>query len=231
MAEAALRYRRLEQEVWQLKRTLAVNSRSAPNLSVMAEHSFTRMAGAVMRREEQLQQARAHIRTQRVHSEEAMRRLQKQLEAHNPGKHVRAALERMHQQSIRTAQNVEYRAEVLRQERARLLELAMQAFCKVGYELNVGGTHTAAPRYLGERPPLASLGPTAGHFHSLLHGTLEDRPPARGTQTHFLAPGAPELTNAELLAKVAPSISPATLRSVDSSGPAVLPLSQPTTTE
>ena len=76
---------------------------------------------------------------------------------------MRATLERMARQSIRAAQNVEYRAECLRQERARLHELAMQAFCKVGYSLDDGAGLVPLHR-----------GPVGGRFHTLLHGGAAD---------------------------------------------------------
>jgi len=174
-AQAAVKYRRMEEEVAQLKRTIASGSWAA----APADTPFAKMAGVIARREEQLQQARLHIRTQRARTEDELRRLQRQLEQYQPSDGVRATLERMHHQSMRTKQAVEYRAECLRQERARLLELAMSAFCKVGY--SVAESSNSATSHL----------PTCGHFHTLLHGEY----------------GAADVNTTESLAKIVPQVT------------------------
>ena len=160
LAEGALRYRRLELEVAELKRTIARRADSsaagsatggddAP--SAICSPRFSQMAMGIVQHEEELVASHAAARSHRARSEQELQqlreqRLREQLVAFDPGDRVRTLLERMERAQVETAQRAAYQAKCLRQERAQLLELAMQAFCKVGYN------HT-----------------DRGYFHTLLH--------------------------------------------------------------
>ena len=83
--------------------------------------------------------------------------MRKQLSAYRgPEGPVTAALKRMEEQHLQAAQRWEYKRECLKQERGQLLEMTMQAFCKVVY---VGVGTQRVPSHsslLSNSPPAAS---------------------------------------------------------------------------
>ena len=131
LAAAALRYRKLELDVAELKQQLATRPPSVPS---PVSPRFSQMALSIIRREEQLQLARAQLRSQRAQTATELDVVRKQLTQYAPKDRVHTALRRMEMAHMQSAQRWEYKREELLQSRTQLLEQAMQAFMIVGHE-------------------------------------------------------------------------------------------------
>lgn len=111
-----------------------VQVREAEARARSASPRFARSALAIIRREEQLQRTKEVLRSQRATNQAALESVRSQLSSYEgPHDQVYAALIRMEEQHVRANQQWEYKRECLLQERTRLQELSMQAFCKVVY--------------------------------------------------------------------------------------------------
>jgi len=131
LAEAALRYRRLELQVAELKKTLSTRPPSTPS---PVSPRFSHVALSIIRREEQLQRAKATLRSQRAQTAAELERVRRQLTQYAPRDRVHAALERMERTHVQAGQRWEYKREQLLHARAELLEQAMHAFQIIAYE-------------------------------------------------------------------------------------------------
>ena len=123
-----------KREVAQLRRSLQARVDADGEDNALTPR-FSRMAQAVIRREEQLQRTREVLRTQRATTQEGLKHVRNQLLTLQtaPRTETYAVLQRMEAEHLEAAQKWEYRRECLNQERLRLMELAMKAFCKVVY--------------------------------------------------------------------------------------------------
>eukprot|EP00325_Prymnesiales_sp_UTEX-LB-985_P025378 CAMPEP_0174733754 /NCGR_PEP_ID=MMETSP1094-20130205/61962_1 /TAXON_ID=156173 /ORGANISM="Chrysochromulina brevifilum, Strain UTEX LB 985" /LENGTH=201 /DNA_ID=CAMNT_0015936455 /DNA_START=116 /DNA_END=721 /DNA_ORIENTATION=- len=117
-------------EVAELRRTLQVRSDANPDMAVTPR--FSLMAQSVIWREEQLQRKREMLRSQRARNQADLQRVQTQIKAYDgPKDKVYEALKRMEDEHMQAAQRWEYKRECMREERRELLELTLQAFCKI----------------------------------------------------------------------------------------------------
>ena len=126
LASAALRYRRLELEVAELKQQLT--TRPPVSGPTPVSPRFSQMAMSIVRREEQLQRAKASLRSQRAQTATELEVVRRQLAQYAPNDRVHAALRRMERAHVQSAQRWEYRREQLLQARSQLLEQALSAF-------------------------------------------------------------------------------------------------------
>ena len=129
LAAAALRYRKLELDVAELKQQLATRPPSVPS---PVSPRFSQMALSIIQREEQLQLARAKLRSQRAQTATELDVVRKQLAQYAPKDRVHMALRRMETAHVKASQRWEYKREELLQSRTQLLEQAMQAFMIIG---------------------------------------------------------------------------------------------------
>ena len=129
LAAAALRYRKLELDVAELKQQLATRPPSVPS---PVSPRFSQMALSIIQREEQLQLARAQLRSQRAQTATELDVVRKQLAQYAPKDRVHMALRRMETAHVKASQRWEYKREELLQSRTQLLEQAMQAFMIIG---------------------------------------------------------------------------------------------------
>ena len=149
LAAAALRYRKLELDVAELKQQLATRPPSVPS---PVSPRFSQMALSIIRREEQLQLARAQLRSQRAQTATELDVVRKQLAQYAPKDRVHTALRRMETAHVQSAQRWEYKREELLQSRTQLLEQAMQAFMIIGHERPASPTQERVFRSLLHNP-------------------------------------------------------------------------------
>jgi hypothetical protein len=119
-------------QVAQLRRTLQ------SRVEVDADHAvtprFSAMAHAIISKEEQLQRTREVLRSQRDANAASLNRVRKQLDSLQGSKgEMQKVLRRMEDEHVKAEQRWEYKRVCLQEERTRLLELAMKAFCKIVY--------------------------------------------------------------------------------------------------
>lgn len=121
-------------EVAELRRKLALRVEEFGDEAAVSPR-FSQAAQAIIRREEQLQRQRQVLRSQRAATQASLHQVRKQMKKTKGTKtEVSRVLRRMEHEHLEAAQKWEYRRECLQQERMRLMELAMAAFCKVVYE-------------------------------------------------------------------------------------------------
>ena len=96
---------------------------------------FQSMAYAIISKEQQLQRMKEVLKSQREANAESLDKVRKQMNAMkgkpNMNPDVVKGLRRMEDDHVKAAQRWEYKRQCLQQERTRLMELAMEAVCKV----------------------------------------------------------------------------------------------------
>jgi len=132
-AKELLTASKFRQEVSQLRRTLELRADQRGEEAISPR--FSSMAHAIISREEQLQRYKEVLRSQRAANQKGLERVQHHMRSlqERPSSEVLRALKRMEDEHLRAEQKWAYKRECLQQERMRLMELAMAAFCKVVY--------------------------------------------------------------------------------------------------
>ena len=124
---------RFRREIALLRRTMEVRAQEQPEAPITPR--FSDMAQARIRREELLQRKKEVLRTQRARNQADLVRVRGQIKSYRgPKDQTYFALKRMEEEHMEAAQRWEYKRECLKQERSQLLELTMEAFCKIVYK-------------------------------------------------------------------------------------------------
>ena len=184
LAAAALRYRKLELDVAELKQQLATRPPSVPS---PVSPRFSQMALSLVRREEQLQLARAQLRSRRAQTATELDVVRKQLAQYGPKDRVHAALVRMEAAHVQSAQRWEYKREELLHSRTQLLEQAMDAFMIIGKERPASPSQerafrsllgSPAPAHAPDKsaPPLRKLSSRVGARREVTDDESTSRP-------------------------------------------------------
>ena len=121
-------------EVAELRRSLELKIEEEGEVSPR----FSKMAHAIISREEQLQRQQEVVRSHRAANQAGLSRVRRQLgdmgeQPKDKRTEVYRVLLRMEKEHVQAAMRWEYKRETLQQERQRLMEMAMKAFCKVVY--------------------------------------------------------------------------------------------------
>jgi hypothetical protein len=121
----------LRRQVAELRRTLEVRVDQLDGAAVSPR--FSSMAHAIIRKEEQLQRDREIVRSQRALNQAGLDRVREHLGRVDGPTEVAAVLRRMEEEHVKAEQKWLYKRMCLHQERMRLMEISMSAFCKAVY--------------------------------------------------------------------------------------------------
>ena len=152
------------------------------------------MALSLVRREEQLQLARAQLRSRRAQTATELDVVRKQLAQYGPKDRVHAALVRMEAAHVQSAQRWEYKREELLHSRTQLLEQAMDAFMIIGKERPASPTQERAFRsLLGSPAPANAPDKSAPPLRKLSSrvGARREVPDDESTSRPTTVPAAP----------------------------------------
>lgn len=120
----------LRRHVAELRRTLQAREEVDGQNAVTPR--FSTMARAIISKEEQLQRTKEVLQSQRAANAAGLNRVRKQLDSlQGPDGEMHKSLRRMEDEHLKAAQRWDYKKTCLQQERTRLMEQAMEAFCKV----------------------------------------------------------------------------------------------------